>query len=236
MKFLLTLLGDEEADRTMSPEAMEALVEKHGEFTRALRYENRLLASGRLRFSDEARTLRREGGDWLVVDGPYAETKEQFGGYYLIEAGSREEAVEWAKRVPYRADTAVEVRPCRTGAEWSGPLCGKRSFLIAFVAATDEPMDREQIFRSIDRHYELSIKLASEGKFVGSRSLDPPARAVTVRHDGDLPLVIDGPFAETKEFMAGYFVVAADSLEEALEWARELSEGSRACEVRPFWD
>jgi hypothetical protein len=48
--------------------------------------------------------------------------------------------------------------------------------------------------------------------------------------------VIDGPFAETKEFVAGYFVIACDSREEALEWARQLSLGADACEVRPVWE
>ena len=58
-----------------------------------------------------ATTVRVRNGDTVTTDGPYAETKEQFGGYYLIEAGNLDEAIEWAKKIPTVHYGTIEVRP-----------------------------------------------------------------------------------------------------------------------------
>ena len=55
--------------------------------------------------------MRKKGGGYAVVDGPFAETKEQLGGYYLIEADDFEAALVWARKLPLVADGSVEVRP-----------------------------------------------------------------------------------------------------------------------------
>ena len=61
--------------------------------------------------TEAARTLRIRDGEQRVTDGPFAETKEQLGGYYLLECGNLEEAIEWAAKVPAAATGSVEVRP-----------------------------------------------------------------------------------------------------------------------------
>jgi len=231
MKYMLMLVGDETVDQGLSEAEMDAVVAKHVVFMDGLRAAGKMLGGERLRFSSEARTIR----DGVVLDGPYAETKEQFGGFYLIEAESREEAVECAKRLPLREDGGVEVRPCRTGAQWAGETNGNSKYLVLFVSDRDRTMSREEVFYAIDNHYELSIELAASGRFVGSRSLEAPAAAATVRLRDGIHVVTDGPFAETKEFAAGYFVISCDSIDEAVAWARKLTAGSPVCEVRPIW-
>ena len=110
-----------------------------------------------------------------------------------------------------------------------------QQFMVMFIANTDKPMSRAAMFQAIDSHYELSLDLAAQGKFVGSRALEPSIAAATVRLRNGKPVVVDGPFAETKEFVAGYFLIACDSKDEALTWAQQLMFGSEACEVRPVW-
>ena len=235
MKFMLLIVTDEPAEKTLAPGEIDKIVAQHMVVSRELGAAEKLVAANRLRFSDDAMTIRVQDGKQLVLDGPFAESKEQIGGFYLIEADSKEEAVEWAKKLPVREVGAIEVRPARTGAQWRGAIRGAHHFMVLFIANTEKAMSRDQIFRAIDAHYELSLDLAAHGKFVSSRALEPSAAAATVRLKNGQPVVLDGPFAETKEFVAGYFVIACDSKNEAIDWAKQLMFGSDACEVRPVW-
>jgi hypothetical protein len=105
-----------------------------------------------------------------------------------------------------------------------------------FIANYDQPQSKADVFHAIDSHYELSLDLAVQGRFVGSRALEPSLAAKTLRKPDGRVIVIDGPFAETKEFVAGYFVLACDSRDEAVHWARQLAVAAAACEVRPIWE
>jgi hypothetical protein len=80
-------------------------------YTKALQGAGALLAGDRLRPTDSASTVRVREGKTQVLDGPYAETKEQLGGYYIVEAEDLDAALDWAARCPGAASGAVEVRP-----------------------------------------------------------------------------------------------------------------------------
>src|SRR5262249_22158528 len=150
-------------------------------------------------------------------------------------ADSQEEAIAWAKKLPLREAGAIEIRPARTGAQWRGALRGGQQFMVMFIANSNTPMSRAAVFAAIDSHYELSLDLAAEGKFVSSRALETSAAATTLGWRNGRHVVSDGPFAETKEFVAGYFVIACDAKAEAIAWAQRLMFGSDACELRPVW-
>src|SRR5262245_12097409 len=111
MKFLLMLISDEKAWQALPRDRQEQVVARHGEFERALRAEGKFLSCNALRPAAEARTVRiGADGARVVTDGPYAETKEKVGGYYVIECRSIDEAVAWAKRLP-NPFGSIEVRP-----------------------------------------------------------------------------------------------------------------------------
>lgn len=80
-------------------------------FTEAMAKANVMLGGERLQPTARAATVTRRNGKKQVLDGPYADTKEQLGGYYLIDVPSFEDAVEWASRCPAAEHGAVEVRP-----------------------------------------------------------------------------------------------------------------------------
>jgi len=237
MMYMLMIMTDESSESALSPAAVGEIVAQHEAFGRELRAAGKFVDAHRLHFSREALTIRLQQGKAVVHDGPFAETKEILGGFYLIDVDSREEAIEWAKKLPLRDVGAIEVRPARTGAQWreAAPIRGAMKFVVMFIANYDKPPPRADVFRAIDSHYEISLELAALGKFVGSRSLEPSAAAATLRMVNGGTVVVDGPFAETKEFVAGYFVIACDSRDEAIEWARQLMLGSEVCEVRPVW-
>ncbi len=109
MKYLLLIRWDESAGLARPPAEERRELEAHGRFVEAL--GPRLLGGARLRPSTAARSVRVRQGRRLVTDGPFAEVKEALGGYYLIEAASPEEALDWAARCPSASHGSVEVIP-----------------------------------------------------------------------------------------------------------------------------
>jgi hypothetical protein len=111
MKFMLILIGEEGDWDDRPPEELQAEVEQWSQYGRDLVEAGAHVAGEGLRESASASTVRiAENGERLVTDGPFAETKEQVGGFYVIECSGLDEALEWAKKVPLRSG-AVEVRP-----------------------------------------------------------------------------------------------------------------------------
>lgn len=234
MKYMLMLIGPENWAEGMSESQLREKLAKHVAFSEELRASGKSTGEGeKLQPSSEAVTIRRAPDGLTVVDGPFAETKDLLGGFYLLDVDSREEAVEWASKLPLVDGTFVEVRPCRTGAQGGVPVRGKHKYMALFVQGRGRRPSREEVFASIDRHYELSLELAVQGRYVASRSLAPQEEASTLVWRDGRPLPIDGPYAETKEVLVGYFVLACDDRAEAVEWAKQLMLGVDACEVRP---
>jgi hypothetical protein len=111
MKYLLALIGDESpmADRT--PEQMAEAMRAWDAYTNELRDSGAFLGGEGLQPSATATTVKLgQSGDPVVTDGPFAETKEQLGGFYLIDCNDLDEALDWAKKIPMPGG-AVEVRP-----------------------------------------------------------------------------------------------------------------------------
>jgi hypothetical protein len=112
MKYLLTLYGAETGFEELSPEEQEAGMEPWSEYGRQVTEAGVFIAGEGLQESATAKTIKvRDEGEPLVTDGPFAETKEQLGGFYLLECASLEEALSWAKKVPLQPGGSIEVRP-----------------------------------------------------------------------------------------------------------------------------
>jgi hypothetical protein len=111
VRYLMLLLDDEGRVDSMSDAERRAIVDEHIAFGRRLREEGAYLGGEALASSAETKVLRREGGRQVITDGPFAETKEQLGGFYVIECGGMDEALKWAEQVPKSPGLVVEVRP-----------------------------------------------------------------------------------------------------------------------------
>ena len=111
MRYLLLLYGDAEGERALGADGLRAIMEEHGRFTERLRERGAYVHGDALAGAPEARVVRRDGGRPLVTDGPFAETKEHLGGFYVIECAGIDEALEWAEQVPLSPGLVVEVLP-----------------------------------------------------------------------------------------------------------------------------
>ena len=112
MRYLLLIYGNEQAAADQSPEAQAAEMDAWWKYTSDLQQSGRHLAGEALQPIATATTVRLANGRPLVADGPFAETKEQLGGYYLIDAPNLDEAIAWASKMPnLPGGGSVEIRP-----------------------------------------------------------------------------------------------------------------------------
>src|SRR5690242_6982100 len=119
MRYMMLIHHDEAALATAPQQELWA---DYGAFNEALNKAGAGHAAGeRLKPSSAATTVRQHGGKTDVLDGPYADTKEQFAGYFFVEAPSLDEAIAWAKRCPSSKYGSIEIRPVvDPKASWKG--------------------------------------------------------------------------------------------------------------------
>jgi hypothetical protein len=111
MQYMLAIYGDERAAENAPREQTTEIVNAYMAYTKSLQEAKVLIGSNRLRPTSAATTVRTVDGQTKVLDGPFAETKEQLGGYYLIDVPDLDAALSWAKRCPAARYGTVEVRP-----------------------------------------------------------------------------------------------------------------------------
>ena len=111
MKYVLALISEEGGLEDASPEEMKAVMDRWEDYTKKAVENGVFIAGEALQPSTTASTVTiKEGQEPIVSDGPFAESKEQLGGFYLFECNDLDEALEYAKRIPFQ-DGTVEVRP-----------------------------------------------------------------------------------------------------------------------------
>ncbi|MBN9315648.1 MAG: hypothetical protein J0I99_07920 [Devosia sp.] len=124
MRYMLMLYADEKAGAAIPPDRMEKAMETMFAYQAALEKAGAFVMTAPLARTPDARTLRMEGGrpsfdgkaftnpdgELKVHDGPYAETREQFGGFYIIEAKDMDQALDWARKCPAAQWGPIEVR------------------------------------------------------------------------------------------------------------------------------
>ena len=111
MRFLLLIYDDESGSEDATPEQFAAMLAEFEAYDRAVQEAGVFVSGEGLQPTATARTVRMRDGEPLHTDGPFAETREQLGGYYLLDCAGIEEAMRWAERIPVGASGGVEVRP-----------------------------------------------------------------------------------------------------------------------------
>jgi hypothetical protein len=185
-----------------------------------------------------ARTVRHgDGGEPLVTDGPYAETAEALGGFYVLEADTLDDAIALAREIPNVHRGWVALRPLVMWQADPGTTApGPRH--LALIYGKESPGD-------VPGTPEWDSGAADHGRFaeaagqaiVAGGALHPIDTTTTVRvRDREL-LVTDGPFGETAEVVGGFYVLAAPDTDAAVALAAQIPVNpGGAVEVRPVAD
>jgi hypothetical protein len=250
MRFILLVKApkDFEAGRPLDEETMS----KMADWTEALIKAGARIGADRLHPSSKGTRVRYSRGKFQVIDGPFAESKELIAGYCLIRANSRDEAVEWAKRVPFE-EGEIEVRPVLESEDLPDSFGGdpkehpRKPGTIRYLALVKSDsnieagnLPDEKAIAAMGAFLEEGAK---SGVFLSADGLQPSSKGARVRYTGSQRTVIDGPFAESKELVAGFVLLQFPSKEEAIEWARRFVQidapgrgGESECEIRPIFE
>jgi hypothetical protein len=111
VKYLCLIYDEEKKLAAMNKAESDAFMGEYFAFTEDIRKSGHFVAGDALKPVNTATTLRQRGGKLSTTDGPFAETKEQLGGYYLVEAKDLNEAIQIASRIPSVRTGSIEVRP-----------------------------------------------------------------------------------------------------------------------------
>ena len=111
MQYLLLIYSDEKAGANMPKAEMDAWMGEYTAYTEAMQKAGVMLAGEALHPTSAATTVRVQNGKQVTTHGPFAETKEQLGGYYVLNCNNLDEAIEWAAKCPGARVGSIELRP-----------------------------------------------------------------------------------------------------------------------------
>ncbi|MEM7029988.1 MAG: YciI family protein [Chloroflexota bacterium] len=111
MKYMLLIYSDESLSAHLSQSKMSDLVTQYASYTKEMVEAGVFIATEGLQPTATATTVTRKSGDILTTHGPFAETKEQLGGFYLISCDNLDEAMAWASKCPTATVGSIEIRP-----------------------------------------------------------------------------------------------------------------------------
>jgi len=224
MEFMF-LIVDRKGARTGEPVTMAEM----GRYAGELAQQGRIRGGAPLHPEAVGARIEVRDGRTIVTDGPFAESREVIAGSFIVEARDRAEAIEIAKRCPHARAGIVEVRalPDRDVAKPGFTTAARfekqpTQFMFLLRAEPGESDPDGSKYREMIA-YDVTLK--REGSYVESSQLARDSAARVEAADGK-PVVSDGPFAETKEVAAGYYVV------EAADRARAVGIATRCPHAR----
>ena len=263
MRFMMLVKATKDCEAGVLPD--EKILSEMRKYNEMLANAGALLAIDALQASSKGARVRYSKGKYTVIDGPFAETKELIGGFWLIQAKSKEEAIAWAKRVPFQKGE-VEVRPLfelpdfpvdptekpdgwrekeeQFRATPPARKAGTIRYMGILKADTDTEagvLPDEKFLSAMGAFFEEGVKA---GVILSGEGLQPTSKGARIRYSGSKRTVIDGPFAETKELVAGYAILQFTSKAEAIEWTKRFVQvdapgrlgAESECEIRPFYE
>ena len=242
MKYMLLIYSPENA---WTPDGWNQCVAASMSICQELAAAGKLLAAAPLHPVATATTVRVRDGKAMFTTGPFTETIEQLGGFYLIDVEHLDEAISIASRLPPAKKGTVEIRPIfkldGLPAEKfeSESLDSLRKFMLLCYddEAAWSAAGPEAHMTAMQQAVKLTHRLDKQGQFLSASPLHPIATATSVRVRNGHRSITDGPFAETREVFGGYYLILAKEQQAAVEIAAEHSGVHvGAVEVREVFD
>jgi hypothetical protein len=248
MRFMILIKADEATEAGVLPS--EQLLAEMGAYNEALVNAGVMVAGEGLHPSSRGVRVRFSGNRTTVIDGPFAETKELLAGFWLWNVESKEEAIEWLKRCPNPtgAESVVELREagCASGLEGVSPQpprSGTRAKRFVVLIKSDPSMEaginpgQERLTAMAQRNAEA----VQDGTLLLGEGLQPSSKGARVRFAGRARTLVDGPFTETKELIAGFWLIQVASMDDAIEWVKRYPyprdrNADYEIEIRPVFE
>lgn len=214
---------------------------------RDLQAKGQFIAASPLHPVATAASVRVRNGQSLVTTGPFAETIEQLGGFFLIDVPNLDEAISVAVRLPSAKKGTIEIRPVflldalppdKFDSEPTSQPAGSRYMLLCYDdEAAWNQLGQTALVAAQAEAVMLTQQLEARGQYISASPLHPVSTATSVRIRDGKRLITDGPFAETREFLGGYYMICVRDINEAITIASRHS-GARVgtVEVRRICD
>jgi hypothetical protein len=245
MKYIMIIAGSTEhsSDGVAAPDALAFMQRELPRWIEEMDGRGVRLFGRELDLPNTAATVRVRGSETLVTDGPFAETKEFMAGFDVLECAGLDEAVEVTAKNPITRFHRIEVRPFMDGLQVgekafafgrgedgdSRPYC-----LMMWMGGTPAAPAGDQALMDEGEAWKQDVE--ARGLQVLGNALQGPETARTIHARDGETLISDGPFTETKEFIAGIDVVSCASRQQAIDLAAAHPIARyHAIEVRPFY-
>lgn len=220
-----------ESGATPTPELIERVGALLGEMAKS----RALLGAEGLRASALGARLTFTRGEVTSTRGPFRGDNELPAGFVTLRTESLEEAAEWAARLAKAAgDLEIDVRPVTEpwdiGMAPEPATKARRYMALQKADVASEAGERPTAGQQADSA-ALAREMAQAGVLVAAERLEPSRKGRRYKNSDGKLTVVDGPFTESKELIAGYVIVEAGSLDEAMQWARRYIEAVGADEV-----
>ncbi len=213
---------------------------------RELAAKGQFLGASPLHPVSTATSVRERNGKRLVTAGPFAETSEQLGGFYIIDVENLDEAIAISGRLTPAKKGTIEVRPMlrldglpREQLSLAATeLAGTRYLLLCYdnEPAWNEAGEKARNEARIEA-VELAHQIDGKGHYLSASPLHSVSTATSVRVRDGKRIVSDGPFAETREVLGGYYLVRVSNLDDAIEIAaRHPGVRTGTVEVRQVYE
>lgn len=230
MNYLCLIYIDEKIFAALPRSERDASFAEHLACDEELKRSGHLIASEALAPAHSAVTVCSRDGKLSVTDGPFAETKEQLGGLFLIDARDLNDAIRVASHIPSVRSGTVEVRPTlrligqANGAARTPPASSGARYvcLVCYEEKTLDGLPKAEWDALVADSAAYDQALERSGHMVIARALASVQCATIVRVRGGKLSVTDGPFAETKEQLGGFILIAAKDLDDAIRVAARV--------------
>ena len=213
-------------------------------------FKKGVLISGEgLRPSSLGVRLNYSGGKRTVTKGPFAGKNELIAGFCMMRVKSLDEAIEWGSRfAEIVGDVEIDIRPvCEPWDLGMGSKpAGDQTFRYMAVHKADKSSEAgaPPSPEMMEQMGGLIQDMSSAGVLIATEGLTPSSRAIRLNFAGGKRTITDGPFAESKELIAGYAILEVKSREEVIEWAtrfanvlleHERKDGALEIDIRPLF-
>ncbi len=246
MRVMMLLKSDSSAENGVLPD--EKLLTDMGNYNARMVDAGVMIGGEGLHPTKEGAKVRISKGKTTVIDGPFAEAKEIVAGFFLLQTKSLQEAIDWAKQIPGapadpNAEGEIQLRPLyemedvpvdpaerpggwrdqeiamREASKVPGPEKGHR--YISFFRADKDTEAGVFNQKAMQQMGALMQEMTDKGVLISAEGLQPSRKgAKIILSSKNAPRVIDGPFSESKELIAGFTLYRAKTKAEAVEWAR----------------
>ncbi len=226
MRFIILRKADRDSEAGVVPDA--ELIEAMTRYNEQLARAGVMLAGEGLHPSSRGARVIFSGGRSTVMDGPFTESKELIAGFTMIDVRDKAEAIEWVRRWPaIDGDVELEIREVgcaglsgRSPSAAAGDAGAKERYMILLKGNANSEADILPDASLIDAMGRRNDEAMAAGLMIAGEGLQSSAKGARIKFSKGKPTLIDGPYAEAKELVAGFWIIEVTDRQQAIAWVR----------------